>query len=204
MLALLKKEFIVNLRIILISTAVYILINIVMYENQFSLYLTIPFVLLVLGNSDGMDELNHSERLIASLPVSRDEVVMSKVIFGSLIGFFYILIISSLNFILPNLEANQIGEFIASFILIIFSIVVYQLLFLLFGSRVMKYIIILIYLAFITIIPMIVNTRQYEHLYSLLNNFDLNLILSALAIIFLILAALILRINLKLYQAKDL
>lgn len=204
MLALLNKEFVVNFWTNFIGTLILIFSSLITTTYQIPIYLSVFFVLLFVRNGDGKDELNRSDRLISSLPVSRTQILASKIIYGFSIGLVFLLIQTAFNYFIPGLTSNSLSEIIGILILIVFLLTAYQMFYLIFGPQIMNYIIILIFFAFITIIPIMINTGQFNRFFEFISQYNLNIIFMSVSVLMLMLTGLMFTINIKLYNSKDL
>src|SRR5690625_3505193 len=113
---LLLKEWIVN-RSVIISIIILMLISsFIMSEGQnyFPIYLAIGFG-CVYPFSSGMTESNNkSDILINSLPVNRKDIVTSKYLASLLIGSLLIIIMATINLVIPSFNNNSLHEMVIS------------------------------------------------------------------------------------------
>lgn len=204
MLALIKKDFRVHSKLLLISLVTYAILLWIMTDQQIPMMITLVFAFLSIRTIDGVEEANHSIRLIQSLPVKRSEVVWAK----HLVNFSYIFITSLtvfiLNGLLTQLQSNGLGDLILVWSMGLLLVTVYNLLYLLLGPRWMTVAFFVLFILFVSFgwslmrMPFFVRIIQF---FQNAGSLKAHLIVAGIA---LVLSAIFIFISQQIYQKKDL
>lgn len=154
-------------------------------------------------NIDGLEDENEYKILIQSMPVSRLEVVVSKIIFHLLQVGINLFVIVLLNGLLPNLKANSPREIFLTTILAIILILGYQFLYTFFGPVFMNYITVIFFLLFMLFGWTIARSSFIKGVIEWVLSIDQTILFIMLSLICLVLSTLILFVTLKVYEHKD-
>lgn len=222
MFYLIKKEFLIQKKIILFSLF-YVIIAGITFDAIFpgggAIYIVAPVIItyMLMMNSGDNDEKNNSEIIINSLPIKRDDVVVAKYLsifffacFGLLSSTVIGIITKILGFSLVG-RLIYINDVVAVFVIVmLFSMVYYPLNFK-FGVKKMRLINIVMFML-PTFLPGIIVSMVKEHpestivrrIISSIGNTPSWVLQTLALVVCAILFLISLLLSMKIYRNKDL
>lgn len=215
MLSLILKDFLIQKRNFCISIIFGIVYTFILrFTNDTNMFFLIPTMIayLFLSGSCSIDEKNNSNILLASLPVERSDMVISKYIssFISLLVGIAITFISvmMLRFIYPNsnLEIKQTYMFASVAGSIFLSSIFFPVYFKL-GFQKARYFFTFLFMFFIFVPPLFINFLKEHKFLSIMtffSNQSVGLLYVITGVILFIVLLISLLISIKLFNNNDL